>query len=279
MFTQDQLRIAASKALKIRARAGIELDQSFCVVDLASSLDLEVKYVDMKSMEGALLKDSKVILLSAHRPDGRTRFTCAHEIAHYVFNHGDHFDELVENINKRTSRTEEALADTFAHYLLMPETTVRSGFIQRGYSDTKPNPIEIYEIANWLGVGYTTLLNQMAYNFRMLDGSKLQRLKKISPASIKSEIAGQKITTELIVYNSQWKKRPLDLSVGDYIYSVGNTIQDCSILTSTNNRSLFQAVAPGTHAINTQSDGNQVIIRIKRAKYTGRAKYRYLSEV
>ena len=128
---KSDLRKIAKKALKIRAKFKIPLDSSFCVIDLAEKLGVEVKYVELKSLEGAYLRESKTILVSTYRPDSRIRFSCTHELGHFVFDHGDHFDELVEKANTTEGQYDEKLCDAFASFLLIPETTVRSGFLKR----------------------------------------------------------------------------------------------------------------------------------------------------
>lgn len=279
MLTQEQLRLTAKLALKERVKADVPIDRSFCIVDLASSLGVEVKYVDLTSMEGAYFKESPAIMMSSHRPDGRTRFTCAHELGHHIFDHGDHFDELVENINKAESKAEEALADSFARFILMPKSTVNSGFLNRGYDITSPTPEQVYSVASWLGVGYTTLLNQIHFTLRQLSTSQFAALKKVAPARIKKDLCGFKVPGELFVYDEAWKGRPVDMSVGDYLLLRSGSIDDHPHLSKTSVANIYQAMSPGEHGVAICDTQEETTIRVMRQNYSGRAKFRHLQEV
>jgi len=140
---------ALQLALKVRNQNKTDMKNAFCVYDLAEKTGLEVRFTDIPSMEGMYIPAKKAILISSHRPPGRQRFTCAHELGHHLFGHGIHIDEIIENYTKQTNtRTpDEIKADLFASYLLMPSTTVNKGFVRRGWKLEKATPIQVYTVA------------------------------------------------------------------------------------------------------------------------------------
>ncbi len=274
------IRKVVKRALKIRSQNDIPLDNSFCVIDLANKLGLEVKFVSLSSMEGAFLKESKTILLSTLRHEGRIRFTCAHELGHYIFDHGDHFDELVEEVHSGKSRYEQLVSDMFASFLLMPETTVRNGFLIRGWDIKYPSHAEIYTIASYLGVGYSTLLNHMEYGLRILKLDKYNNLIKIQPKDVKSELCGFNITTNLLVVDKFWRGRPADMQVGDHLFVEGNVkIEgDCVKIMNGELKSIVTAQKPGICRIMSDHVEMAIIIRVRKKEYAGRAIFRHLEE-
>ena len=83
-------------ALRLRKRIGATLRDSVSPYAAAEQLGIEVRFMDFPSMEGMYVAGaSPKILLSSLRPQGRRAFTCAHEIGHHVFGHGEQFDELI----------------------------------------------------------------------------------------------------------------------------------------------------------------------------------------
>jgi Zn-dependent peptidase ImmA (M78 family) len=101
---------------------------------IASALGIDVldAHLDAR-VSGALVKErgqDPAILLNAEDHPNRKRFTCAHEIGHFVLR-SDQPDEY-EYIDYRDTiyspageDTEEVYANTFAAALLMPEDEVK----------------------------------------------------------------------------------------------------------------------------------------------------------
>ena len=84
--------------------------------------------------------------------DGRYRFTCAHELAHWIIHkdlYGDAPAAMTET--ERSSKADkqiESEADCLASFLLMPKGTVRKVFF-----DMKlPEPERIQHTADFFGV-------------------------------------------------------------------------------------------------------------------------------
>ena len=90
-------RQAMAAALRTRLALGYGLDHAVCVYDLAEKLGLEVRFLDLPSMEGMYTSASDpTIIISSLRPPGRRAFTCAHELGHHNRGDGVQIDEFVE---------------------------------------------------------------------------------------------------------------------------------------------------------------------------------------
>ena len=133
-------QIATVKALQVRQRSNCAFWDPLCVYDLAAHLGLEVRFFDIPSMEGLYCASAKPgIIVSSLRPGGRQAFTCAHEIGHHVFGHGDQYDELVEHRSEtRRLDPREFQADCFAGALLIPKVAVSRGFSLRSLDPPPP---------------------------------------------------------------------------------------------------------------------------------------------
>ena len=94
-------RTAMAAALRTRLFVGYRLDHAVCVYDLAEKLGVEVRFLDLPSMEGMYSSASgPTIIVSSLRPPGRRAFTCAHELGHHNRSDGVEIDELVEQWDK-----------------------------------------------------------------------------------------------------------------------------------------------------------------------------------
>jgi len=126
-----------------RTPAGVQVPVD--PVAIARALELEVFEVDLgdPDLSGMLHKarDRRPrIYLNETQHEHRRRFTCAHEIGHYVKRtiDGDHDEfEYVDHRNHLSSRgtdPEERWANAFAAALLMPASYVTEHYAQLGHT-------------------------------------------------------------------------------------------------------------------------------------------------
>ena len=157
-MTPERRRLAlraASAALRLRQKARIAPERPCNVFDLALEIGIEVRLAALTSAEEIYSPGKPVIVVSSLRPPGRQAFTCAHEIGHNVYGHGEQFVELVEERGtNRNHDPREFEADCFASSLLMPKTALPKGLAARGWSPQSLSPEQVYRLASWLGVGY-----------------------------------------------------------------------------------------------------------------------------
>ncbi|EJN6576737.1 ImmA/IrrE family metallo-endopeptidase [Salmonella enterica] len=120
-------------------------DRGFPVdpVWIANELGLDVVEIAMENnVSGALLKEPEqdpVIILNRNDSNVRKRFTCAHELSHYVkrTNNGQsleyQFVDYRDKLSSQGTDADEKFANNFAACLLMPAKEVRS-LHSKGYS-------------------------------------------------------------------------------------------------------------------------------------------------
>ena len=112
-------RQSIAAALRTRLSVGYGLDHAVCVYDIAEKLGLEVRFLDLPTMEGMYSSaSSPTIIVSSLRPPGRRAFTCAHELGHHNRSDGVEIDELVEQWYIPRFDPKEFAADCFAGALL-----------------------------------------------------------------------------------------------------------------------------------------------------------------
>jgi hypothetical protein len=273
---------AASEALRVRQRMGLGLTDPANPVDIAEKLGIQVWFQKLPSVEGVLIRaPHPVILLSALRPAGRMAFTCAHELAHYWFNHEGHVDAADDGPVLREDSDDEYQANMFAAYLLMPKTTVQFAFAQRTSTPESAAPLVVLAVAHWLGVGYTTLVHHLRYNLSLLTGDRAEVLLRHAPKDIIGHLAGNRTPgTSAFVVDRAWRSRPVDLEVGDAVVLDGPITASGSCVTTEVGeaaRIVVIGVQPGTGHIDG-GDGWATYVRVRRYRFEGRSIFRHLEE-
>jgi hypothetical protein len=274
---------AMAAALKIRRAAGVTLWAPVCVYDLADQLGVEVRFVEIPSMEGMYCKsDLPAIFVSSLRPSGRQAFNCAHELGHYVFKHGSRIDKMIAQTGTRSQfDPEEFIADCFAGFLLMPKSAVERAFTLRGWDLQSCRPIQLYIIAGWLGVGYTTLVHHLGYTLNLIPQSSVRDLIKVPPNKIRSARLGKDINENLVIVDEHWSDRAIDIQVGDLIQLPLGTLNegDCVRFHSQDENScFFVGMAPGRGRFFQPSTGWSAYVRVSRRDYVGRSIFRHLED-
>ncbi|MFA6312597.1 MAG: ImmA/IrrE family metallo-endopeptidase [Sterolibacterium sp.] len=284
-FDRQRLaRTAMAKALQIRKRCGIDLWEATCVYDLAGRLGVDVRFIDIPSMEGAYcLAAHPTIIVSSLRPIGRQAYTAAHELGHHVFGHGDQYDELVDTRrNDAYSDPNEFTAECFAGVLLMPKMAIDRGFACRGLSPQTCKPEEAYVVAAWLGVGYTTLISHMQRTLLTLSQKRADDLLRYSPSSLRANLLGQECNEHLVVADNQWSGRAIDVQQSDAILLPPNITLEANCATideQTDTKTVVRATQPGIGRVHEPRSGWAAFIRVTRKNYVGRGKYRFVEEV
>jgi Zn-dependent peptidase ImmA (M78 family) len=113
-------------------------------VQIARTLGLQVLDVELsENIAGALVKRpgrDPYIALNAKDSNKRKRFSCAHEIGHYIKRGaGDEYEyvDLRDHLSKTGTDPNERYANSFAACLLMPERSVRELKRQRGLGEVE----------------------------------------------------------------------------------------------------------------------------------------------
>jgi IrrE N-terminal-like domain len=274
---------ATATALRLRRKLGYQINESISPIDAAEKLGIDVRFVDLPSMEGMYVSGgASAILLSALRPPGRIHFTCAHEIGHHAHGHGDQFDELVqEQQQSRKSDTKEYQADTFASYFLMPRTAVEHGLHIRSLTYAELIPTTTYALANWLGVGYATLVHHLFYGLSAISTDKWSELNAVQPKQIRERLINSKSPGGLWIVDHHWKGRAVDVEVGDTIL----VPKECNLegiglasFAEEEDHQLIRAVTPSISRLVLPAHEWSAFVRVSRKNFTGRSCFRFDSD-
>ena len=279
-LSSQSLNVIA-EAMRIRRLFGAGPGDSVCPTDIAERMKVEVRFVAVASLEGMYVAgESPTILLSTERPAGRRNFTCAHELGHHVLGHGNSLDEILAESNRRDRDPKELAADLFAAHLLMPRPLLLTSF--QALRAEAPTPLQLYEISSRLGVGYSTLLSHLAFGLKLIDREVHQRLQRVTPKSLRSEILGRDDKGNVIVVTDRWSGRPVDCEVGDWITFPTDTVVEGAALQGSgghNGFRLFKATEPGVAQATSVAAHLSQRVRVSRFQYVGRDRFRFEKEV
>jgi Zn-dependent peptidase ImmA (M78 family) len=271
---------ATARALRRRNDSQIGLDAALAPFDIAERTGVDVLFSDIPSMEGVYVAGNEPhIILSSLRPAGRRAYTCAHELGHHEFDHGSRFDPLAERRDGSSfSDPVEFTADRYAEALLMPRSTVASGFRRRGWDPAQPNPTEVLVVSAWLGVGFATLVHHLHKTLGLITNSLARALLKNRPAAIRASIAGRECPG-LFVVDRHWIRATVDCEVGDLIMFEGTVVDTRSIVLigERDGRVLLRGEEPGTGSL-TLLDGRSLPVRVQRREYVGRHEFAFDEE-
>ncbi len=282
MSQKTLARKVVFEALRVRQRAGLALTDPASPIDIAEKLGLQVWFQRLASVEGMLIRaPHPMILLSSLRPAGRISFTCAHELAHYLFNHDGHVDVVGSEPVLREDLDDESQANAFAASLLMPKTTVQFAFAQRNAQPESADPLTILAISNWLGVGYSTLVRHLWLYLGLLSGERSRVLLRLGPKDIVGDFARDcKPGAAIVIVDRAWRSRSVDLEVGDVIVLEGpitTSGESIRVNGERGSKIIVRAVRPGTGHLDG-GGGWATYVRVRRSKFEGRSIFRHMEE-
>jgi len=281
----------ARQALRAAIRLRIQLDvpptEALCIYDAAESLGIEVRFVDIPSMEGMYVRNSgsnsqPIILVSALRPAGRQASTTAHELGHHAFGHGTRIDEYIADADEQREgnalNSEEMIANMFAGFFLMPKAAVEHGFAARTCAPVSATPRQVFAVAGWLGVGYGTLIHHMRSSLGMLSFGEAKRLLSIQPKRIRQEILGATTPSDCFLVDQTWMGRPLDLQVGDAaLVSAGVEIESSCLSLGRTTPEGLRVVEAVTTGLGRLVDSTwATFVRVRPRGFVGRSIFRHL---
>ena len=265
----------------MRQRAGYGLSDAICVYDLAQRLGIEVRFMDIPSMEGMYYSASDpYIIISSLRPPGRRAFTCAHELGHHIQGDGMHVDELVEQRKRPVFDPNEFAADCFAGALLMPKMAVERAFAIRKWNISQCTPGQAYVVSNYFGVGYTTLIHHLRLALSLLPGPRAEQLLKITPRKAQALAVGWEAPDTVLIVDRHWTGRPIDVEVGDFVFVHEQPHLEGRCVEYVADRDggrLLRARRPGIGRLE-DSSGWSAFIRVSRRAFVGRNLYRHQEE-
>lgn len=271
-------RQAVRTALSLRHSARKTFAEPISIYDFVESLNIELRFIDIPSMEGMYSKTGgPVILINSLRPPGRKAFTCAHELGHHVFHHGTRVDELGNGQPRRSP--EEFLADTFAGFLLMPKVAILREFGLRRWDVMVPAPQQAYTIAGCFGVGYGTLLFHMYRSLELISESTYEELSNVKLKEIRATLIGEECNESLLIVDELWTSRAIDVEIGDLILapSTSEIEGKCLRYVMTIPKGVvFSATSQGIGRV--EAGSWSAYVRVSRKEFVGRSIFRHLED-
>ncbi len=279
------VRQALVKADKIRRKFGLNMFEPINVIDISIDLGLTVRFVDI-NMEGMYIVQNDAahpnVLISNQRPLPRRFYTCAHELGHHLFEHGNKFDALTDqHSNSNRFEPDEFLVDTFAGALLMPVAGISAAFAVRNWIPNDASAIQFYTICSLFGTGYQTLITHCNVN-NIISNAKAQDLLKYTPRKILSDILqSDKDTSYFKIIDQHSQLKAIDLETTNFLLLPSNFTIESNHLEKykeTNLGTVYRAVKPGITRATNENNSVGYFIRIQKLNYIGLAEYRHLED-
>ena len=276
---------ATAQAEIIRVKSNVSGTETVDPIDIAEQRGCDIRFMSLPSLEGIYSPEPRpTIVLGSERPAGRRAFTCAHELGHHEFKHGMRVEKLNTDSSKSSEDSDEFLADVFAGILLMPKAGIHRALKARHYELKKITPIQLFRLASFFGVGYTTLIVHMTWTLSLLDSHHGKRMT-VAAHKILKEIKkhfGGESGYELVLTDEAWSGRAIDLEVGDTLVLLrgavvesGKHLQQQGIV---DGQPVFKVVARGYSRAYSKTSEWAANIRIAPKHYEGLAQYRFLDD-
>lgn len=272
-------RQALKGTLLVRKKVCLQREDPICAVDLAEKLGVEVHFVAAPSLEGMYSKSSKTVILSSLRPMGRRSYTCAHELGHWWFKHGDCIDEVSAAGSRHSKPAQEVIADEFASHLLMPSWAVRAIIRNSQYNLASCTAKDIYGISSILGVGYSTMVNHLCWSLGLISHHRAEEFLSQSAKEIKSDLVGKPFSGNLVYISSIKPIIPIDLEVGDLAILPAKTDtegRNVEVAGEVPEGLVIKAIQQGIGRIESKNKEWSCFVRVSAKEFAGRGIYRHL---
>jgi len=275
---KDRPHQIVAAALRARKQySATPLNMPICPYVLSESMGFDLRFINIEpSLEGMYIASDNLILISSNRPEGRKRFTCAHEIGHHVLGHETVIDEIVES---GPSKTAEREADLFAGFLLMPKSAVQNALVRYGVKSKHLSMQDAYILSKYFGVSYKAFIIHLCFTLKMIGHDHFQNLSEPNLARIRENLAQIPTNKQVIKVGKWWQDKAIDIEVGDIIVSEEKLgIDGPQILGSCKKKNyLLAASAPGIAKVE-QEGGWSSFVKISRYKYAGLFQFKYEEE-
>lgn len=269
----------ATKALQIRKKyLNVGAHVPICPYVLSDTMGFDLRFVRISSFEGMYIAEENLILISSDRPEGRKRFTCAHEIGHHVLGHGTIIDEIVEN---GPDNKEEKEANFFAGIVLAPKISVQYVIKEQGKSTTNLTKQDIYVLSKYFGVSYSALLTHLRYSLNLIRDDQLKRLQSKNLSAIRSSLSPVETKNQIFIIGNWWQGKTIDVEIGDIIifdnepYFDGPMILD---LHECKDKYIYTASFPGVTRVYNEY-GWSSFVKVSKRKFQGIFQFKYEEEI
>lgn len=167
-------------------------------------------YVTLKNFEnldGIIIKDDEdvtIVGINKNSPWSRQRFTAAHEYCHFLKDLEREVgkSDVIKCLNNSKASIEK-FANSFAANLLMPTAELIKICNEYKNKDGFVDFTNITIIAEYFGVSFSSCLNRIAYDLKMIEGdvssvSLKMRMKEYQPYKKREELIKNKIDSKIL---------------------------------------------------------------------------------
>ena len=162
----------------------------------------------------------------------------------------------------------------------MPNMAVHRAFNIRGWNAKECTPEQVFIVANYFGVGYSTLIYHMHSALRILAEPHARDLLRLRPNQAQARALGWHSKDTVWIVDNHWSGRPIDVEVGDLILvRCKSRFQGECLLPSDDvtRGTLLRAHQPGTGRLFSDHDWS-AFVRVSRKSFVGRSLFRHLQE-
>ncbi|MEW5992746.1 MAG: ImmA/IrrE family metallo-endopeptidase [Chloroflexota bacterium] len=201
---------------------GVDQTEPIDVFWLIEQLDIWLTFVPLGTTLGACLPVGRGgIMITTRRQPAVQRFTAAHEIGHWILDHGRPWVDDEEAILRPSAPERERIAQLFASYVVMPPPLVDATAAHHGIgTGPLPEPPQAYLVARDMGVSYEAAVRQMA-ELGVISTQDRDRLLHVSPLAAKRALAhgARPVVGNADVWpiDERWNGARLDVTTADEI--------------------------------------------------------------
>lgn len=269
----------ATKALQTRKQyLNIGAHVPICPYVLSDVMGFDLRFFSIPSFEGMYVAEENLILISSDRPEGRKRFTCAHEIGHHVLRHGTVIDEIVENGSDKELEKE---ADLFAGIVLAPKIAVQHAIKGQGKTITNLTRQDVYILSKYFGVSYSAFLTHLRYSLQLIGDRQLKTLEAKSLSMIRNSLCPIETKNQVFIIGNWWQGKAIDVESGDIIiFDSKPYIDGPTTLAVHEHSGRYVCIAeyPGITRVYNEY-GWSSFIKISKRKYQGMFQFKYEEDV
>jgi len=163
----------------------------------------------------------------------------------------------------------------------MPTMGLRRAFAVRKTTPDTATAEELFAIACHFGVGFSTLVNHLAYGVNDLDHARVAALLRLAPKTLRAQILGGTSAHPLVVVDEYWEAKTVDIEVGTLVLMPHDIAVDNRSLAFERDLPtgrLFRALRPGISSASRPKTPWAAFVRVSREQYVGLARFRHLEE-
>lgn len=193
MLSASQIKAVVTRAAEVVRESGAKRridEDGYTRVDpfrIAQDAGVVVMLRPLEKLWGAFISEGQPgILVNAERPAGVIQMTCAHELGHFVLDHGTTTDEQLDYAN--TAARKELEADWFAYSLVAPRWAVAKIMKRKGWAVADlAHPFNLYQLSLRLGISYRAIAWSLQ-RLQLCDRSFVEEVLRVQPAAIKKAL-------------------------------------------------------------------------------------------